>query len=112
MSEHPGTVETNRSMAIVYEAWSVATQAPGGISRWAAAISLVGTLVCSRDSRITWNTVKTTRVAAAVVMAERRSHPSRVRVLPAGRAESSRAAGSAIVRARNGAGKAGEGEEE
>src|SRR6266851_1955248 len=37
MSEHPGTVETNRSMAIVYEAWSVATQAPGGISRWAAA---------------------------------------------------------------------------
>jgi len=99
-------VETNRSMAIVYEAWSVATQAPGGISRWAAAISLAGTLVCWRDSTITWNTVKATRVAAAVVMAERRSHQGRVRVPPAGRAASSRAAGSAMVSARNGARKA------
>src|SRR5258706_16046001 len=106
MSEHPGTVETNRSMAIVYEAWSVATQAPSGISRWAAAISLVGTLVCSRDSRITWNTVKTTRVAVAVLIAERPGHPSRGRGPPGGRGARSRGAGGAISRAREAARKA------
>src|SRR5215470_8857108 len=106
MSEHPGTEETNRSMAIVYEAWSVATQAPRGISRWAAAISPVGTLVRWRDSTTAWNTVKVTRVATALVMAEARTNPSRVGVPHAGRAASSRAAGSAIVSARAGARKA------
>src|SRR5215472_13945070 len=106
MSEQPGTVDTNLSMAIVYDTWSVATQAPGGISRLTAAISLAGTPEYSCDSPNTWSTVKVTRATAVTVVATGRTSASHLRLPPAGSAPSRREAGSASTSARNGARKA------
>src|SRR6516164_4186426 len=103
MSEQPGTVDTNRLMAIVYEAWSVATQAPGGIIRWTWAISLAGTPEYSCDSAMTWNTASTTSVAAAIAVAHGRIRRIQRRVSPAGSAENSRDTGSAITSPTKGA---------
>src|SRR5690242_6474880 len=103
MTEQPGTADTKRSMAIVYEAWSVATQAPGGMIRLACAISLAGTPEASFASATTWNTVRTTRAAAAIAVAQGRISPSQRRVPSDGSAESSLATGSAITSPTNGA---------
>src|SRR5436305_14649518 len=103
MREQPGTEDTKRSIAIVYEAWSVATQAPGGMTRLACAISLAGTPEASFASATTWNTVSTTSAAAAIALAHGRISLSQRRVSSDGSAASSRDTGSAITSPTNGA---------
>src|SRR6516225_4152372 len=97
MTEQPGTVDTKRSMAIVYEAWSVATQAPGGMIRLTCAISLAVTPEASFVSAMTWNTVRATRATAALAVAQGRIRLSQRRVSSDGSAASRRDTGSAMT---------------
>src|SRR5215472_6051251 len=108
MGEQPGTSEVNRLMAIVYDTWSVNTQAPGGIMRSAALISVAGMAAAMLLSANPCTTARDVTATTARTAAPRRtSRAARARGPAAGSAPSTRDTGSAMASARNGARNAG-----
>ena len=91
-------------MAIVYDTWSVSTQAPGGTIRSAALISEAGMAAARWLSATPCRTARAASVAAASTAAPRRSSTTgRARAPATGAAPSTRESGSAMASARNGA---------